>query len=107
MESRELSGHGRLFRFLADDHARLDDLLTQAMNRDGSIDRTLYDAFRAGLLRHIGMEERIFLPAVQRLAGGQSLPIAVPLRFDHAALPALRTILLKHNTCEEGPDGLD
>lgn len=76
------------------------------------------DDFRAGLLRHIGMEEKSLLPAAQRL-GGKPLPIAQALRLDHGALTsllmptptpaiimALRAILTRHNWLEEGPDGL-
>lgn len=88
------------------------------MDREGPIDQTAYDGFRAGLLRHIGMEEKILLPAAQRL-GGKPLPIAHALRLDHGALAsllmptptpkiiiALRAILTRHNRLEEGPDGL-
>jgi len=35
------------------------------------------------------MEERILLPAAQRLRGGERLPIAARLRLDHGALAAL------------------
>lgn len=78
-----------------------------------------YDQFRAGLLRHIGMEEKILLPAVQRWNGGTPLSIAAKLRLDHGAIAALlmptptadivatlHTILEQHNLMEEGPEGL-
>jgi hypothetical protein len=107
-----------LVHFLAEDHARLDELFRRAVDREGSIDQTAYDGFRAGLLRHIGMEEKILLPAAQRL-GRKSLTIAHALRLDHGALAsllmptptpaiimALRAILTRHNQLEEGPDGL-
>lgn len=85
----------------------------------GRIEQGHYDEFRAGLLRHIGMEEKILLPAAQRLNGGAALSIAATLRLDHGAIAALlmpsptpeliailRSILTKHNEVEEGPDGL-
>ena len=107
-----------LHRFLADDHARLDALLRRAANDGGRIDADAYRAFRAGLLKHIGMEEKILLPAAQRARGGTPLPVAAKLRLDHGALAALlvpsptpaiiaalRTILTAHNPLEEGPGG--
>jgi hypothetical protein len=56
---------GPLFCFLANDHERLDGLLRRAMAA-GAIDRAAYAEFRAGLLRHISLEEKILLPAAQR-----------------------------------------
>jgi hypothetical protein len=110
---------GPLYRFLADDHTRLDTLLKRAVARPGKIDRTAYAEFRAGLLKHISMEEKILLPTAQRLRGGEPLPIASKLRLDHGALAALlvptptpvliaalRAILAAHNVLEEGPGGL-
>jgi hypothetical protein len=104
---------------LADDHRRLDTLLDSALADPGKVDRAAYDRFRAGLLRHIGMEEKILLPAAQRLRGGEPLPIATKLRLDHGAFAALlmptptaailakiRSILADHNALEEGRDGL-
>ena len=102
---------GPIARYLADDHARLDALLTR-----GATDSAAYADFRRGLLRHIGMEEKILLPAAQRARGGEPLPAAARLRLDHGALAALlvptptpairaalRGILERHNALEEGP----
>jgi len=110
---------GPLARFLADDHARLDALLGRALAPANKIDRAAYGEFRAGLLKHIGMEERILLPAAQRARGGEALPEAARLRLDHGALAALlvptptrrilvaiRTILEPHNALEEDPGGV-
>jgi hypothetical protein len=110
---------GKIYRYLADDHARLEGLLQTATARPDSIDSEPYAAFRAGLLKHIGMEEKILLPAAQRMRGGEPLEIAAKLRLDHGALAALlvpsptpsivaaiRAILEAHNPIEEGPDGL-
>ena len=110
---------GPLYRFLAADHARLDALLRRAIAVPGDIDRAAYAEFRSGLLKHIGMEEKILLPAAQRVRGGEPLPVAAKLRLDHGALAALlvppptpaiiaalRTILAAHNPLEEGPGGV-
>jgi hypothetical protein len=107
-------GPGPIARLLGDDHARLDALLARA-----ACDPTAYAEFRKGLLRHIGMEEKILLPAAQRARGGEPLPAAGRLRLDHGALAALlvptptptilaalRGILVRHNALEEGPDGV-
>lgn len=108
---------GPIARHLAEDHARLDALLARAVASD-PLDRAPYDAFRAGLLRHIALEEKILLPAL-REALGDDPPERRRLRIDHGALAALlvppptrelvgelRSILVPHNTLEEGPAGL-
>lgn len=110
---------GKIHRYLADDHARLDALLKRAAAHLDAIDADAYGAFRSGLLKHIAMEEKILLPAAQRLRGGNPLPMAAKLRLDHGALAALlvptpkpsivaaiHTILAAHNPIEEGPGGL-
>ena len=110
---------GAIYRLLADDHARLDGRLDRALTQAGAIDRDAYSEFRAGLLKHISMEEKILLPAAQRRQGGASLDLAARVRLDHGALAALlvpsptpdiiaaiRTILVTHNALEEGPEGL-
>ncbi len=106
-------------RFLADDHARLDALLARAAAQPERIDREAYDQFRRGLLKHISMEEKILLPAAQRLRGGEPLELAARLRLDHGALAALlvptptpailralRAILEGHNRLEEDAGGV-
>ncbi len=110
---------GPVARFLAGDHARLDALLQRAVAEAGAIDRAAYAEFRAGLLKHIGMEEKVLLPTAQRARGGEPLPIAAKLRLDHGALAALlvptptpqiagaiHTILTAHNALEEAPGGV-
>ena len=110
---------GPISRFLADDHVRLEALLNSATAAPGEIERAAYAKFRAGLLKHISMEEKILLPDAQRRHGGQPLPVAAKLRLDHGAIAALlvpsptptvvaalRTILAAHNEIEEGPGGL-
>jgi hypothetical protein len=100
------------------DHARLDGLL-RAAGVGGHIDPIVYEEFRAGLLRHIGLEEKILLPTARRLRGGEPLEIARQLKLDHAALAALlvptptaailstlTSLLAAHNALEEGPQGV-
>lgn len=110
---------GPITRLLAADHDRLDALLQQALARPGEVDLEPFGAFRAGLLRHIGIEEKILLPAARAARGGEPLPLARRLRIDHGAItsllvgtptPALidelRAILAPHNVVEEEPGGL-
>jgi len=110
---------GPIDRFLSEDHARLDALLRQTVADPSSVDVVPYERFRAGLLRHISMEEKVLLPAARRLRGGEPLAIARQLRADHGALAALlvptptpaiisaiRDVLEAHNPLEEGPDGV-
>jgi hypothetical protein len=106
---------GPLTRFFADDHRRLGALLAQAIAGDTSA----YETFRGGILRHIGMEERVLIPAARQARGGQALPVARLLRVDHGAIASLlvpppREAILRrlaallevHNRIEEEPGGL-
>jgi hypothetical protein len=110
---------GPVYRFLADDHARLDLLLQRAFADPNQIDLQAYSEFRSGLLKHIAMEEKVLLPAAQQARDGEPLPIAAKLRIQHGALAALlvpsptrvigvaiRAILKDHNPLEEGSGGL-
>ncbi len=119
MKPRENEKAGPVTDFLVEDHRRLEGLLQSAVAQVGSVDQGAYDQFRAGLLRHIGMEEKTLLPAAQRLRGGEPLPIAAKLRLDHGAIASLLmpppsaaviaticAVLKVHNTIEEGPGGL-
>ncbi len=84
-----------------------------------TIDGAAYHQFRADLLKHIAVEEKILLPAVQRLRVGKPLTVAAKVRLDHDALAALlvapptapviaaiRAILKLHNAIEEDPGGM-
>jgi hypothetical protein len=106
-----------LHELLSRDHERLDALLAGALRDDGTIDAEMYTEFRRGLLRHIGIEERILFPEIRKRAGASE--IVRQLHRDHAALAALlvpppsrveieliRGILVHHNPLEEGPGGL-
>jgi len=109
---------GPISQFLAEDHERLDALLTTAVAGPG-VDLAAYGAFREGLLRHIALEEKILLPATRTARGGEPVPQARRLRVDHGAIAALlvptptpeiavelRKILAPHNVLEEGEGGL-
>jgi len=100
-----------LHHYLTRDHERLDALLAAALGGDGAIDEAAYSEFRRGLLRHIGIEERILFPLLRTA-------VTERLHKDHAALAALlvppptradveqiRAILVEHNPLEEGPGG--
>lgn len=110
--------HGPLHRFLCADHRRLDALLKRALSRPGRIELSPFGEFRAGILRHIAMEEKVLLPAARR-ALGEPLPIAARLRVDHGALAALLvptptpvvavgilSVLVPHDRREEEPGGV-
>ncbi len=107
----------RLRELLSRDHDRLDGLLAAARRADGSIDEESYAGFRRGLLRHIGIEERILFPLVRQRRGESEL--MRQLHRDHAALSALlvpspdaaiieevAAILHQHNPLEEDAGGL-
>ena len=119
MKPGESQKVGPITDFLVKDHGRLEGLLQLAVAQVGAVDQGTYDQFRAGLLRHIGMEEKILLPAAQRLRSREPLPIAAKLRLDHGAIASLlmppptaaviakiRAVLKVHNIIEEGPGGL-
>ena len=110
---------GPLYRYLADDHRRLDTLLRTAVAGPDAMDMGPYAEFRKGLLRHIAIEEKIVIPAVSSGAPGKHSELAARLRLDHGALASLlvpppsrsiiatiRTILSAHNPLEEGDGGL-
>ena len=110
---------GKIYSYLANDHARLDGALRRATYDPDHIDRVAYAEFREGLLRHIGMEEKILLPAARSANGGKPLASVDKLHLDHGALAALlvptptsaiiaaiKTILDGHNPLEEGPGGV-
>lgn len=108
---------GLIGEFLAADHARLNGLLVRSRKPDGTLDLEPFGAFREGLLRHIGMEEKILLPALLRSPEAPR-ELMDRLRLDHGALTnllvpepapeilrAVESILERHNPLEEGPGG--
>ena len=109
---------GPLHRFFAADHRRLEALLDRATRGEGPIDLEAFSAFRAGLLRHIGMEEKALFTAAREARGGRPLAVAARLRTEHGAIAALLvptptreivaellSVLGPHNRCEEDPGG--
>src|SRR5512139_2202465 len=102
-------------RCLSDDHARLDGLLSASVARADAFAREPFDAFRAGLLRHIAIEEKILFPAVRETdADAATLALLRRLRVDHGALASLlvptpsralvselRIILAPHDALED------
>jgi hemerythrin HHE cation binding domain-containing protein len=110
---------GKIRDHMSRDHARLDALLRRSVADPARIDRAAFQEFRAGLLRHIGMEEKLLFPAAARAAGGTPLPLAERLRADHGRLAALLVptpthalaaqiaeLLATHNALEEGEEGV-
>jgi hypothetical protein len=106
-----------LHDFLDSDHDRLDHLLARS-DAGESVRLEPFGEFRAGILRHIAIEEKRLIPAAAA-ARGAALPIAPRLRADHGAITALlvptptpailarlRAILVPHNAREEEEGGL-
>ena len=104
-----------LRELLSRDHDRLDALLTGCLDGD-IVDEEKFAEFRRGLLRHIGIEEKVLFPELRRRNGYTA--VEEQLHRDHAALAALlvppparaeieqiRTILTEHNPLEEGAGG--
>lgn len=110
---------GPLTEFLTQDHERLDALMARAVRDPDTIDYEAYAEFREGLLRHIGIEEKILMLDAKERRGGERLELFRQIRIEHSAIALLlipqpthailgeiRHILELHNPREEGPDGL-
>lgn len=108
----------RITDYLLADHERLSALLTAA-TAGAAFDSDSFARFRAGLLRHIGIEEKVLFPAARRARGGEPLSRAHELRIEHAALTSLLVptpdaalcaeitfILRPHDAVEEAADGV-
>lgn len=104
---------GPIARMLDAEHRHLGHLLEEALRGDAAS----YVSFRGALLRHIGIEEKILLPALRER--GQEPPSARQLRLNHSALVAMlvpsptpeilsdiRDLLVLHDPLEEGPRGI-
>jgi Hemerythrin HHE cation binding domain len=109
---------GPLHRFFDADHRRLDGLLKRAMSDPDRIDLGLFAEFRAGLLKHIGMEEKVLFLAA-KTARRDRVPLFAKLRVDHGAIASLLvptptkdtvaeilTVLGPHNRREEEEGGI-
>jgi hypothetical protein len=101
---------------LSRDHERLDALLTAVVSSD-TVDEEKFEEFRRGLLRHIGIEEKVLFPEMRRRNGYTE--VEEQLHRDHAALAALlvprptrveveqiHAILSEHNPLEEDAGGM-
>jgi hypothetical protein len=110
---------GPITAHLAADHERLRQLFARATAKPDAVEREAFDAFRAGLLRHIALEEKVLLPAARDARGGEKLASADRLRLDHGAIAMLlvpsptpgiarelRTILDPHEELEERAGGV-
>jgi hypothetical protein len=104
--------------YLSRDHARLDALLTQAIANAEGIDDGPYRAFRAGLLRHIAMEEKVLFAYVRERKYQAVEELTRALHADHAAIASLlvpppthslvatlRHVLDEHNPLEDAAGG--
>jgi hypothetical protein len=107
---------------LALDHRDMEVLLERASGGgpDGAIDLEAFEEFRARLLRHIAIEEKILFPAARRAGAGPALLERLQrLRVEHAAITTLlvptpdaalidelRRALGPHDTVEEAPGGV-
>lgn len=104
--------------YLANDHDRLDGLLIQVITPTGEINTNAYHQFRQGLLRHIGIEEKILIPALQSNLTDEMKKTLDRIRMDHSAIvallvpppspaiiSALKSILTGHNELEEANSG--
>lgn len=105
--------------YLERDHRRLRALLTRAIEGGPLLDREAFARFRAGLLRHIAIEEKVLFPAARRANGGAPLPKTAQLRLEHAALSSMlvptpdaalareiAALAAQHDALEEGPGGV-
>ncbi len=106
-------------RIMSADHERLEDLLRK-VEESGHEPGVLYDKFRAGLLRHMWIEEHLMIPpALKTKEGARKHADFARLKLDHGALTALlvpvpsagifaaiRGIVEPHNRLEEDSGGL-
>lgn len=108
-----------LYQFFTNDHRRIEDLLEKAIEDIDNIRMDYYEQFRAGLLTHIKMEEKILFPAAQKANNGIPIPLAAKLRLEHGAITSLmvppptgdlikvlKYVLDKHDIAEEEPGGM-
>lgn len=101
------------------DHRRLNELLPRAIGEPDRVDLAVFGEFRALLLKHIGMEEKILYLAGRLALREATPPIFGKLRVDHGALAALLvptptraiasdllSILVPHGRREEEEGGI-
>lgn len=105
--------------WLVEDHREIEALLDRAEAAGGDgLDHEAFESFRAQLLRHIAIEEKILFAAAER-ARGAPLARRRRLKVEHAALTSLlvptpdralvrevRLLLEPHGELEEGAGGV-
>lgn len=103
----ELLGRGpssdpksELRTWLAREHEEINALALDARAPEG-IDFEAFDRFRARLLRHICIEERLLFPMGEVGNGGQLATAINELRIDHAALASLLVPTPDHVLAQE------
>ena len=80
---------GPVHLFFSADHRRLDEQLRRSITEPGRVSLAPFGEFRAGILRHIGMEEKVLFVVARRARQGVPLELAARLRVDHGAIAAL------------------
>jgi len=118
-QRRGLPYRGPLARFLGSDHERLLERLVAALVGTDAVSIEAFDDFRAGILRHIAVEEKLLIPRASAQLDGGRPALADLLRIDHGAIAALlvppptpeiiaelRSILARHDRLEEETGGL-
>lgn len=110
--------NGDLYNYFFGDHRELEEALDKAA-AGPTIEAEAYGRFRVGILRHIGLEEKVLLPALEPVMKGRLKGVLEQIRLDHGAITALmvplpthgivravRHILERHNVLEESKEGL-
>ena len=118
-ERRDVPYRGPIARFLGADHESLHGWLEASLRGGAHVDLDPFHRFRAGILRHIALEEKLLIPRATEAAGGDRPTVAEFLRVDHSAIAALlvptptpkivaelRSILAHHDLREEEAGGL-
>ena len=82
----------RITDYLVADHGRLRALLGQAMG-GSELALDAYEAFRAGLLRHLAIEEKLLFPAAKAARGAPLSQMPV-IRAAHAEIAEFHGIEL-------------
>lgn len=107
---------GPIYNYLHKDHIILGDFLEKIIDKSGNIERSYYEKFREGILKHIGIEEKILIKSLEKK--GKVPAEILKLKLDHSAISALlvpeptkgiintiKEILRDHNLLEEMDGG--
>lgn len=78
-----------LYHYFTDDHRQIEAILEKAIENRAQVNDTFYQEFRARLLTHIKMEEKILFLAAQKANNNVPLPLAAQLRLEHGAITSL------------------